>query len=125
MAFIDDLCISIGRIGRSLFEVVSTIWDFVIKLVDHVLSWARDFVSRCWTKIQEGWRMYYVDLDVDKIPPHVIPKEMLRGATKVSLGLATDKNMNNMRIDKAFVHNTEDESLRKKMAGKNAIEITL
>ena len=125
MNWIDDLCIAIGKIGRGLFEVVRTIFEAVITLFGHVLSWAKEFLNRCFDKIAQGWKMYYVDIDVNRIPPSVIDPEALRGATKVSLGLLSDKSLKKYQIDRAFVHNTEDSDLRNKMHGKKAIEITL
>ena len=125
MAFLDDLCRAVGAIGRCLFEAVATVFKFIIEFFADVVSWAHDLVHRCWNKIKEGWRMYYVDIDVEKIPPTVIPRERLAGAKKVSLGIMTDENMNPKRIDKAFVHSTEDNALREQLGNGGVVELVL
>ena len=122
---LDDLCKAIGALGRCLFEIVKTIFKYLIKFVDDVLSWANELVERCWAKLQEGWRMYYVDVDVESIPPNIIPRERLQGAKKVSLGIMTDRNMNPKTVDRAFVHTTEDQELKSHLGSNGVLELEL
>ena len=110
---------------QCLFDVVNTIFKTRIEFVADVLGWALNLVERCMDKIQEGWRMYYVEVDVEQISPHIIPRDRLAGAKKVSLGIMTDKNMNPKKVDRAFVHNEVDDKLAAQLGGKGVVEITL
>lgn len=125
MGLLDAVCKAVGALARCLFDTVTTLFKIVIEFVADVVDWALDLVDRCWQKIQEGWRMYYVELDVEQIPPSIIPRERLQGAKKVSLGIMTDKNMTPRQLDKAFVHNTVDEELNAQMGNKGCVELVL
>lgn len=111
MSLLDDICVAVGRIGRCLFDAVMTIYKLVVSFVADVCVWARDLFNRCRDKILEGWRVYYVDIDVEKIPSSVIPQERLRGARKVSLGIMTDENLKPKKVDRAYVHTYDDADL--------------
>jgi len=125
MGLLDAVCKAVGALGRCLFEVVTTIFKIIIEFVADVLEWAYNLVERCIDKIQEGWRMYYVDVDVEKIPPSIIPRECLQGAKKISLGIMTDRSMNPRKVDRAFVHNTEDDELASQLGNKGVVELVL
>jgi|GEM_PF-1377685 len=109
----------------SLFDSVSVCFRDKIEFVADVLEWAYNLVERCIDKIQEGWRMYYVDVDVEKIPPSIIPRERLNGYKKLSLGIMTDKDMNPQKVDRVFVHNTEDDELAAQLGNKGVVELVL
>lgn len=125
MDLIDEIAISLGKIGRCIFEVVRTIYTVIVELVVHVKKWAQTIFSRFAEKIKEGWRVYYLDVDVEKIPPSVIPRESLHGARKVSLGVMTDRNLTPKVVDQVFVHDTEDDDLKEMLGSKRSVELVL
>lgn len=125
MNLLDSICFAVGKIGRCLFEVVKTIFKYVIELIADVFAWAKELLNRCIDKIREGWRMYYIDVDIEKIPPSVIPRDRLKGATKVSLGIMTDKAYNPKVVDRAFVHTSEDNELKMKMGNTGSLELVV
>lgn len=125
MELFDAVCKQIVAFSCCLFNVVKTVIKTLIEFVADVVEWALDLVDRCIDKIQEGWRIYYMEVDVEQIPPHIIPRDRLAGANKVSLGILTDKNMNPKKVDRAFVHNEVDDELAAQLGGKGVVEITL
>lgn len=125
MGLADDFCVALGRIGRCIFDVVQAIFKYTIQFVEDVLSWAEDFAKRCFRNIQSGWRMYYVDLDPEEIPPAVIPPERLNDARKVSLGVMVDPSLRPKKVDRVFVHNDEDKMLKEQMGDHGLVELVL
>ncbi len=125
MELFDAVCKQIVAFSRCLFNVVKTVIKTLIEFVADVVEWALDLVDRCIDKIQEGWRIYYMEVDVEQIPPHIIPRDRLAGAKKLSLGVMTDKNMNPKKVDRAFVHNEVDDELAAQLGNKGVVEITL
>lgn len=125
MVLLDAVFKAVGALARCLFEVVTTIFKIVIEFVADVVDWALDLVERCWQKIQEGWRMYYVELDIEQIPPSIIPPDKLQGAKRVSLGVMTDKNMTPRQLDRAFVHSRVDKELASQLGNQGCVELVL
>lgn len=125
LGIIDEVCVGLGKLTCCLFDIVYTVFKCVIELVKDVYKWARELFLRCADKFMDGWRAYYLEVDVEKIPPTVIPRDRLKGAKKISIGIMTDKNMNPQRVDRVFVHDTVDEHLACELGDNRCVELVL
>lgn len=108
-----------------MVDAVKTVYRLTIRFLEDVLGWAGDLLARREKEIRNGNRIFYVDVDVDSIPPSVIPRHRLNGARKVSLGIVTDQYQKPQAVDRVFIHNDEDDLLKDQMRGKGAVELVL
>ncbi len=115
----------LGECSRAIWEGCSIIICAILKLFDHIYSWAQNLVHTMANKFREGWRMFVAELDVSEIPPNIIPQEKLRGAKKISLGILTDKQCKPQKIDKAWAHKETDPAAREFFGKEEVVELEL
>ena len=110
----------------SLFKSAREIIEGFLTFAKHVMGWANMMFSKFEDFIKrKNGKVIVVEVDADKIPTDLITKEQLGKATKVSLGLLTDKEGNPHRLDTVYVptEGMDDEFRQHLDEGGGVIEI--
>ena len=108
-----------------LFENLSEIIGGFLKFVEHVMGWASKMFQKFADVLERGRRkLFAVEVDASRIPPDIIPKEKLKNAKKVVLGVLTDREGTPLEVDTAFVPTQGmDREFRQQLdEGEGAIE---
>lgn len=121
-----DFWESVGWLAGAIWQGVQIIWNAIVRFVETVVGWAHKMYYQCTEKLKRGWKLFYVEVDASRIPPNVVPQEMLRNATKVHLGVLTNPQGVPQEVDELFVPSEIDATTRQHLRkGNGAIELIL
>lgn len=121
-----DIVQAIGWASHAIWNAIVEIWRGFVRFFDVVVAWGQKVYSRFLSKLRQGWRMYYVEVDASRIPPSVVPTSQLQGAKKVHLGVLSDSSGVPHQVDEIFIPTAVDAETRQNLReGNGAIELVL
>lgn len=98
------LTVGAFMLAQFLFEHLSEIIEGFLTFAEHVIGWASKMAHKFADILEKGRRkLFVVEVDASRIPPDIIPKEKLKNAKKVPLGVLTDREGTPLEVDTLFV----------------------
>lgn len=121
-----DFWDTVGWLGAAIWHGVKVLLNVIVRFFETVVGWAQRALNKYAAKIRNGWKVFYVEVDASRIPPNVVPVEMLQNAKKVHLGVLTNPQGIPQNVDELFVPSSVDATTREHIRdGHGAIELVV